>query len=74
MIGHEQIRRAIQDQVAPADSDRHARVLHAELARRAAAAGLLEAGYDYVDSPLGELLVAATPIGVVRVGFDSEAE
>jgi methylated-DNA-[protein]-cysteine S-methyltransferase len=27
-----------------------------------------------LDSPLGRLLIAATPVGVVRIGFDSEGE
>ena len=41
---------------------------------RAAAAGLLDVAYDLVDSPLGPLLVAATPRGVCRISFDPEPE
>ena len=40
----------------------------------AAAAGLLDVAYDLVDSPLGPLLVAATPRGVCRISFDPEPE
>ena len=34
--------------------------------------GLLDLAYRTVDSPLGALLVAASPEGLVRVAFDSE--
>lgn len=34
--------------------------------------GLLDLAYRSVDSPLGPLLVAATPVGLVRVAFESE--
>jgi methylated-DNA-[protein]-cysteine S-methyltransferase len=44
----------------------------AHLAERADAAGLLDVGYATVDSPVGPLLVAATPAGVVRVSFARE--
>jgi methylated-DNA-[protein]-cysteine S-methyltransferase len=33
-------------------------------------AGLLDAGFDVVESPLGPLLVAATDHGLLRVSFD----
>jgi methylated-DNA-[protein]-cysteine S-methyltransferase len=50
----------------------------ADLDRRfraaAAAAGLLDVAYDVVDSPLGPLLVAATPRGLCRISFDPEPE
>jgi len=36
----------------------------------AARSGLLDAGYDVVDSPVGPLLLAATDRGLLRVGFD----
>lgn len=35
---------------------------------------LIDVGYASVATPLGELLVAATPIGVVRVAFAAEDE
>jgi methylated-DNA-[protein]-cysteine S-methyltransferase len=44
----------------------------ARLADRAAADGLLDVAYATVDSPLGPLVVAATPRGLVRVAY-SEA-
>ena len=40
----------------------------------AAAAGLLDVAYDFTDSPLGTLLLAATPRGVCRVSYDPEPE
>ena len=40
----------------------------------AAAAGLLDAGYDVVDSPLGPLLVAATDRGLLRIVYDADPE
>jgi methylated-DNA-[protein]-cysteine S-methyltransferase len=41
----------------------------AKLAERAAADGLLDVAYASVDSPLGPLVVAATPRGLVRVAY-----
>src|SRR4051812_10541257 len=40
-----------------------------ELAERAAEEGLLDVAYTSVDSPLGPLVVAATPKGLVRVSY-----
>jgi methylated-DNA-[protein]-cysteine S-methyltransferase len=40
----------------------------------AAAAQLLDAGFDLVDSPLGPLLVAASDRGLLRVIYDAEPE
>ncbi|MDQ6728420.1 MAG: methylated-DNA--[protein]-cysteine S-methyltransferase [Actinomycetota bacterium] len=34
--------------------------------------GLIDVAYCTVDSPIGPLLVAATPVGVVRLAFDGE--
>ena len=42
------------------------------LTERAEAEGLLDVAYATVDSPLGRLLVAATPKGLVRLGFPTE--
>jgi methylated-DNA-[protein]-cysteine S-methyltransferase len=39
------------------------------VAERAAAEGLLDVAYSTVDSPLGPLMVAATPRGLVRVSY-----
>lgn len=46
--------------------------LQAELRRRAAAADLLDVAYASVGSPLGELLVAVTPRGLVRIAYPGE--
>jgi methylated-DNA-[protein]-cysteine S-methyltransferase len=40
-----------------------------DLARAAAAAGLLDVAYATFDSPVGTLLLAATPTGLVRVAY-----
>jgi methylated-DNA-[protein]-cysteine S-methyltransferase len=40
-----------------------------ELAERAEAEGLIDVAYTSVDSPLGPLIVAATPEGLVRVSY-----
>ncbi|WP_280341147.1 methylated-DNA--[protein]-cysteine S-methyltransferase [Nocardia neocaledoniensis] len=55
----------------PVDADLMAR-LHQRLARRADEADLLDIAYTTVDSPVGELLLAATPKGLVRVAYASE--
>ena len=39
----------------------------------AAAAGLLDVAYATLDSPVGQLLVAATPRGLVRIAYLDEA-
>ncbi|GAA2018623.1 methylated-DNA--[protein]-cysteine S-methyltransferase [Nakamurella flavida] len=46
--------------------------LRAALAADAERSGLLDVGYDIVDTPIGALLVAATGQGVVRVAFARE--
>lgn len=46
--------------------------LRTDLAARADAEGDLDVAYRVVDSPLGRLVLAATPRGVVRVAFGSE--
>ncbi|MGH8984684.1 MAG: methylated-DNA--[protein]-cysteine S-methyltransferase [Acidimicrobiia bacterium] len=46
--------------------------LRARLAAGATAEGLLDVAYANLDSPLGELIVAATPSGVVRLAFANE--
>jgi len=45
-----------------------------DLTARAAAEGLLDVAYATVDSPLGPLLVAATPRGLVRLSYGAEGE
>ncbi|MBS9532055.1 methylated-DNA--[protein]-cysteine S-methyltransferase [Mycobacterium sp. M1] len=55
----------------PDDSDTLDR-LHARLERAADTGGLLDVAYRTVDTPVGALLLAATPIGLVRVAFGAE--
>lgn len=46
--------------------------LHTRLADRAEEDGLLEVAYRTVDSPVGPLLLAATPKGLVRIAYQRE--
>ncbi len=46
--------------------------LHARLTRSAADDGLLDVAYSLHDSPVGTLLLAATPRGLLRVAFAVE--
>ena len=46
--------------------------LHRELEQAAEREGLLDVAYRTVDSPVGTLLLAATPRGLVRVAYDVE--
>lgn len=46
--------------------------LRARLAAEAEADGLLEIAYRTMDTPIGPLLLAATPAGLVRVAFECE--
>lgn len=55
----------------PVDEDDITR-LQARLATAADRDGLLDVAYRTVDSPVGALLIAATPAGLVRVAFNSE--
>ena len=49
-----------------------ARRLHDRLAAAAAAAGVLDVAYRTLDTPVGELLLAATEQGLVRVAYARE--
>ncbi len=60
------------ESIAPPTPDSWAR-LRAGLAERAAKEGLLDVAYAPVDSPIGTLIIAATPNGIVRIAFDNEA-
>ncbi len=57
-------------QAPVADSDLVA--LRRRLADAAAADGILDVAYRTADTPIGTLLVAATPTGLVRVAFELE--
>lgn len=56
---------------APVDAETMNR-LHNRLVRQAEQERVLDVGYTVVDSPLGRLLLAATPRGLVRVAYASE--
>ena len=56
---------------SPADAGTLAR-LRLRLEQAAEAEGLLDVAYTTVDSPVGPLLLAATPKGLVRVAYDIE--
>jgi methylated-DNA-[protein]-cysteine S-methyltransferase len=57
----------------PAPTETGSRALQARLAARAEREGLLDVAYASVGSPLGELLLAATRRGLVRLAFANEA-
>lgn len=46
--------------------------LHRNLEQAAESEGLLDVAYRTIDSPVGPLLLAATPRGLVRVAYDIE--
>ena len=46
--------------------------LHRRLEHDAEKVGVLDVAYRTVDSPVGTLLLAATPVGLVRVAYDIE--
>lgn len=54
------------------DSDRLATELATRFADRAAAEGLLDVAYTVSDSPFGELLLAATPRGLLKVALPNQ--
>jgi methylated-DNA-[protein]-cysteine S-methyltransferase len=56
---------------SPEDLDTLAKLKH-RLAATAEAEGLLDVAYTTIDSPVGSLLLAATPKGLVRVAYDRE--
>jgi len=56
---------------APAEPGPLAR-LHRQLEEAAEREGLLDIAYRTVDSPVGQLLLAATPRGLVRVAYEGE--
>jgi methylated-DNA-[protein]-cysteine S-methyltransferase len=58
----------------PASAPFDARAATTVLAQRAAEAGLADVAYGMLDSPLGKLIVAVTPRGVVRIAYEGELE
>jgi methylated-DNA-[protein]-cysteine S-methyltransferase len=63
------LERALRQADLP-ESDRAA----AGLAPRAAERGLLDVAYTTFDSPLGRLLLAASPRGLLRLAYEDQAE
>ncbi|WP_420111928.1 methylated-DNA--[protein]-cysteine S-methyltransferase [Pseudactinotalea sp.] len=64
---------SLPDLTRPDDADTIARLTD-RLGRAAADVDLLDVAYRTIDSPLGTLLLAATPRGLVRVAFETETE
>lgn len=60
------------DRMAAAPTSAELRALHQRLERAAETDGLLDVAYRTIDSPIGALLVAVTPHGLVRVAFEGE--
>jgi methylated-DNA-[protein]-cysteine S-methyltransferase len=58
----------------PASAPFDARAATTVLAQRAVEAGLADVAYGMLDSPLGKLIVAVTPRGVVRIAYEGELE
>jgi methylated-DNA-[protein]-cysteine S-methyltransferase len=56
---------------APSEADTLARLRH-RLGLAAEAEGLLDVAYTTIDSPVGPLLLAATPKGLLRVAYEVE--
>ena len=69
-ISETTIRRALQDAGDTVDLERAQRGFQA----RAEDEGLLEIGYALVDSPFGEMLLAATDRGVVKLALPSHGD
>lgn len=64
--------RQLMDEIAGATDDAALARLRAALADQADDGGLLDVAYRTMDSPIGPLLLAATPAGLVRVAFERE--
>jgi methylated-DNA-[protein]-cysteine S-methyltransferase len=56
----------------PAITEAELAALHDRLAEQAEADGLLDVAYRTLDTPVGALLLAATPAGLVRVAYPVE--
>lgn len=64
--------REFVDSISGTTDDAALRRLRGRLADRADRDGLLDVAYRTMDSPIGALLLAATPAGLVRVAFECE--
>jgi len=58
----------------PASAPFDVRAATTVLAQRAVESGLADVAYGWLDSPLGKLIVAVTPRGLVRIAYEREAE
>jgi methylated-DNA-[protein]-cysteine S-methyltransferase len=58
--------------LVPEPSETELQALHARLADTADRQGILDVAYRSVETPVGPLLLAATPLGLVRVAYASE--
>jgi methylated-DNA-[protein]-cysteine S-methyltransferase len=65
--------RSLRDATRGNASDAQAGAAAAKFLRRAERDGLLDIAYTEVDTPVGRLLLAATPRGLVRVTFPVES-
>jgi methylated-DNA-[protein]-cysteine S-methyltransferase len=74
MITEEDLGGALRSRLGPPADAESVDGLLAALAERAAEEDLLDVAYASADSPLGRLLLAATPAGVLRVGFQTEGQ
>jgi methylated-DNA-[protein]-cysteine S-methyltransferase len=62
----------LADLLGPPPADDVMAALHTRLTTEAEAAGLLDIAYRTLDTPVGTLLLAATPAGLVRVAYERE--
>jgi len=65
-------RQILDELTSAADGTTDFTGLRARLAEQADRDGLLDLSYRTMDSPVGPLLLAATPAGLVRVAFEGE--
>lgn len=68
---HQHIIDDLRATFAAPDTDTTRR-LHEQLVQRAHTDGALDVAYRTIDSPIGTLLLASTPAGLVRVAFQRE--
>jgi methylated-DNA-[protein]-cysteine S-methyltransferase len=62
----------LTDLLGPPPADDVMAALHAKLTAQAEHSGLLDVAYRTLDTPVGTLLLAATPAGLVRVAYERE--
>ena len=62
----------LADLLGPPPAEDVMAALHTKLTTQADAVGLLDVAYRTLDTPVGTLLLAATPAGLVRVAYERE--